>query len=200
MRACQSAVRGFATIRLMMIHCSISSGSCGYQYPHHHTLPEHTGIKIVSAIPDPRDSLDLSIGRFFSFFFFFSSSFFLLSFPPSNDPSRTNQPPSLPPSLPPHFYSPRQIYPPNSCNLHMRAYFRNISSERTVKLFSLSLSRILILSARQNSPEIFAHPSVPRGFGVAIFLGMVVAGTSEFFVGEKRVTERGRSMRQDLCD
>lgn len=82
----------------------------------------------------------------------------------------------------------------------MRAYFRNISSERTVKLFSLSLSRILILSARQNSPEIFAHPSVPRGFGVAIFLGMVVAGTSEFFVGEKRVTERGRSMRQDLCD
>lgn len=25
-------------------------------------------------------------------------------------------------------------------------------------------------------------------------------GTSEFFVGEERVTERGRSMRQDLCD
>lgn len=210
LRACQSAVRGFATIRLMMIHCSISSGSCGYQYPHHHhTLPEHTGIKIVSAIvaitPSP------SFHRFF--FFFFSSFFPFLSFPfEHNDPSRINRPTNLPFSL--HFYSPRQIYPPNSRNLHMSAYFPKI---RTVKLFffwngerRIGFSNFISISF--GGSDAFGSGKIcPKYFHIFLRAtrvcryhfsgdGRRAAGTSEFFAGEKRVTERGRSMRQDLCD
>lgn len=113
MRACQSAVRGFAAIRLMMIHCSISSGSCGYRCPHRATLPEPcTGIEIVSArslsspIASSRSFPSQPRTLFFLFLFFFSSSSLV-----RNDPSRTNQrrAPPLPPPSPLHFYSPRSV-------------------------------------------------------------------------------------------
>lgn len=120
LRACQSAVAGFATIRLMMIHCSISSGSCAWQPPSGSSLPgpdsnrdENSKRDCCLRIPWVRNS-GIFLGRPRTPFFDRYRSLV--------DPSRTKAR-----CLAPFLFSAecRQIYPPNSWNLHMSLLCRS---------------------------------------------------------------------------